>query len=136
MEEDLLALLVDASEAGGGSYLVAGLPINWVTHPQGDPLPGVVLNLISGAEGYTQGGRNGLLQARVQVDVYAEHAAEALFLAGEIEAVLSGFRGAGGKGSFEGIFLTSKRMGREGGTNEAERPFRRSMDLDVNWRAT
>jgi hypothetical protein len=136
MERDLLGLLVAASAGGGGVHLAPGLPINWLVHPQGEPLPAVVLNIVSGAEGYTMQGRDGLLRARVQVDAYAHDLTQALVLGGEIEDALSGFRGAGADGFFEGVFLTSVRMGREGGANEAERPFRRGMDFEVNWRAT
>lgn len=137
MEEDFKALL---TAADGGAYpLLAAATVNWFEHPQGQPLPCVVLHKVSGAEPYAQDGRTGLVQARVQVDVWADAGpSDALLLAREIEALLSGYRGAvsGGLGRFQGIFLTSTRSGREGGSNEAERPFRQTMDFDVNWRAT
>lgn len=135
MEEDLRALLL-AAAGGDHVHLVEGLPINWLVHPQGEPLPAVVLNLIGGAEGYTMQGRDGLFRGAVQIDAYAHDLAQAVHLGREVEAVLSGYRGPGAAGVFGGIFLTATRMTREGGTNEAERPFRRSMDFDVNWRAT
>lgn len=71
----------------------------------------------------------------MQVDVYALTGDLAVRLAREVRNILDAFRGAGATGFFEGIFLTATRSGREGGANEAERPFRQSMDFDVNWRA-
>lgn len=134
MEEDLRALLFTA--ALSGRLFTSEIEINWGEHPQGSALPGVVLNMISQAEGYTQAGRNGLTQATVQIDVYGPDYATVVGVAREIRDALSGWRGEAACGFFEGIFLTATRSGREGGTNEAERPFRESMDFDVNWRAT
>ena len=132
MEDDLRELLLSAAVTG--TVFVPGIEVNWDAHPQGEALPGVVLTRIAGAEGYTQTGRDGLLQAVVQVDVYGPDHAPVVGIAREIAAALSGYRGDGVCGFFEGIFLTATRSGREGGTNEAERPFRQSMDFDVNWR--
>lgn len=132
MEDDLRELLL--SVALGGTLFTPDIEVNWGTHPQGAALPGVVLNRIAGAEGYTQDGPNGLLQASVQIDVYGPNHDDVVRLAREIGAALSGYRGDGAYGFFDGIFLTATRGGREGGTNEAERPFRQSMDFDVNWR--
>jgi hypothetical protein len=134
MEEALVALLTGA--AGAGITLLPDAPVNWIVHPQGVALPGVVLNLVSDPQGYTQDGENGLRQARVQIDAYALDASEAIRLGREVRQVLSGHRGAATGGFFEGIFLTNARSSREGGTNEAERPFRLGLDFDVNWRAT
>jgi hypothetical protein len=134
MEEDFRELLQYA--ALRGHALTPTTEINWGVHPQGVDLPGVVLNLVAGAEGHTQQGRDGLTRAVVQVDVYALTYEAALYLAREVRCALDAYRGAVTCGVFEGIFLTATRSGRESGTNEAERAFRRSMDFDVNWRAT
>lgn len=130
-KEDLRALVIEAATHGMDVF-----EVSWDEHPQGADLPAIVLNLIGGAEGYTQGGPDGLMRASVQIDVYDARQAQADTAAGLVSAGLSGFRGAGLTGFFEGIFLTATRSGREGGTNEAERPYRQSMDFDVNWRAT
>jgi hypothetical protein len=134
MEEDFRDLLRTA--AASGVLLTPAVEVNWVEHPQGRALPGIVLTLVSGLEGYTQAGPDGLTRAVVQVDVYAMAHHVAVGLAREVRTVLSGHRDFGTRGFFEGIFLTATRSGREGGTNEAERPFRQSMDFDVNWRAS
>jgi len=42
-----------------------------------------------------------------------------------VRAVLDGYSGGG----FQGVFLAGSRDTREGGTNEAERPFRVSLDF-------
>jgi hypothetical protein len=134
LEEDLRGLLLAA--AAGGAALTPAVEVNWDVHTQGVALPGVVLTLVSGGEGIAQDGPTGLEQVAVQVDAYAATPGAALALAREIRTVLHGFRGDGATGFFEGIFLTATRSGREAGANEAERPFRQSMDFDVNWRAT
>jgi hypothetical protein len=134
MEEDLRKLLLTA--ALSGRLFTTETEVNWGEHPQGATLPGVVLNTVSQAEGYTQAGRNGLTEATVQIDVYGPDYAGVVGVAREIRDALSGWRGEAVCGFFEGIFLTATRSGREGGTNEAERPFRESMDFDVKWRAT
>ena len=134
MEEDLRELLLAAAVTG--LWLTPATEVNWTAHPQGTPLPGVVLNLIAGAEGYTQEGPNGLTQSVLQIDVYGTDQAQVIGVARDVRTALSGYRGPAACGFFEGIFLTATRSGREGGTNEAERPFRQSMDFDVNWRAS
>ncbi|MGR3452880.1 DUF3168 domain-containing protein [Pseudooceanicola sp.] len=121
MEEELRALLL----ADSGVTALASDRVNFGAHPQGEPLPAVVLNTISGAEGYTLSGPDGLLQARVQVDVYALTYGDAKRLARAVIAVLSGYSG----GSFQGVFHESSRDSREDG--EARRPFRVSMDFTV-----
>ena len=110
------------------------IEVSWDEHPQGVGLPGVVLHQVSRSQGYTHDGPDGLTRASVQVDVFSLRQDQAEYGADAVAAFLSGYRGAGATGFFEGIFLTATRSGREGGTNEAERPFRQSMDFDVNWR--
>lgn len=135
MEEAFTNLLTTAS--GAGIALLPGVPVNWGLHPQGAALPGLVLTVVSDQQGYTQDGESGLQRASVQIDAYGGDAGTVLRLGREIRAVLSGYRAAAAGGFFEGIFLVARRgPAREGGTNEAERPFRMSMDFDVNWRAT
>lgn len=52
--------------------------INWGVRPQGDPLPGAVLQVIYPGRMYTQAGADGIGNPRLQVDVYAATAAQAL----------------------------------------------------------
>jgi hypothetical protein len=129
MEEALRTLL---SGAAAVTALVPATRINWGVHPQGEPLPGIVLTLISGAEGYTLTGPDGLSQGRVQVDCYAHDYRTAKLLSRAVIAALSGYRGGG----FQGVFHAGTRDSREGGTNEAERPYRVGVDFTFTWSET
>lgn len=128
MEEALRAILLASS---GVTALAPAARINWGAHPQGAALPGVVLTVISDAEGLVMNGPNGLSLGRVQVDCYAETYTGAKVLARVIRAVLHGFHNA----NFRLITHVASRDSREGGANEADRPFRVSMDFTTAWRA-
>lgn len=128
MEEALRALLVGATSVTA----LVGTRINWGAHPQGDPWPGLVLNLVSGADGMTMQGPDHLNMGRVQIDCYADSYGEAKTVSRAVIDALNGYRGAG----FRGVFHASTRDSREGGTNEPDRPYRVSLDFMVNWRAT
>jgi hypothetical protein len=128
MEEAFRALLL----ASGEVTALAGTRVNWGAHPQGHALPGIVLNVVSDAEGHTLQGPDGLSEGRVQVDCYALTYREAKLLARAARAALDGASGGG----FQGVFLAGTRDGREGGTNEADRPFRVSMDFMVHFTTT
>ncbi|MGR3593043.1 MAG: DUF3168 domain-containing protein [Limimaricola soesokkakensis] len=103
--------------------------INWGAHPTGLPWPAAVLTVISDTQGYTLDGPDGLSAIRVQIDCYAATYDAAKDLSRAIRAKLSGYSG----GQFQGVFLAGLRDGREGGTNEADRPFRVSMDFMVHF---
>ena len=128
MEEDFRALLL--ADSGVASF--AGSRVGFGERPQGGGCPAIVLNTISGAEGLTMKGPDGLLQSRVQVDTYALSYAEAKAAARAIVSALHGYRGGG----FRLVEHVSTRDSREGGTNEAERPYRVSLDFMAHWRAT
>ena len=129
MEEQLRALLLASS---GVTALAPAARINSGTHPQGAGLPGLVLNTISDAEGLTQQGPDGLFEGRVQIDAYAMTYGQAKQLSRAVRAVLHGYSGGG----FGLVQHVATRDSREGGTNEAERPFRVSLDFTTAWRAT
>lgn len=126
MEEALRALLM----ADVGVTALAGSRINWGAHPQGQPLPGVVLTLVDDGEGHIYTGPDGLSQGRVQMDCYALTYKDAKGLARAVRAALDGYRG----GNFLGVFHAGSRDSREGGTDEADRPFRCSLDFMTHWR--
>lgn len=126
MEEELRARLL----ASGPVTAICSDRVNWGAHPQGQPLPALVLAIVSDARGLTYSGPDGLHQARVQIDAYAPGYMAAKSLARAVRAALEGYRGGG----FRGVFLDTVRDGREGGTNEADRPFRISMDFQTHWR--
>jgi len=125
MEEAIRALLLADSGVSGH----VGGNVNFGTHPQGKPFPAIVLNTVSDAEGYTLSGPNGVTQARVQADCYADTYGAAKLLSRAVRSLLSGYSG----GAFQGVFHVGTRDGREGGSNEAERPYRVSMDFMVHF---
>ena len=128
MEEAIRARLL----ATAAVTAICSTRINWGSHPQGHALPGIVLQRISGAEGATLQGRDGLDVGRVQVDAWALDYGAAKTLARAVVASLHGHRTA----PFQGVFHEATREEREGGSNEADRPYRVSLDFIVNWRAT
>lgn len=127
MEEELRAVLLSAS---GVMALVPETAVNFGGHPQGHPLPGVVLTTISDFEGLHMQGRNGLSEGRVQADCYAHTYAQVKQVSRAIRAALHGYRGGG----FRLVEHVATRDSREGGSNEADRPFRVSLDFLTHWR--
>lgn len=127
MEEALKALL---AATAGVTAIAPAARINWGARAQGLALPAVVLNVISDAEEYTLQSRDGLSRGRVQVDCYGETYAQSKQLSRAVRAVLSGYRG----GNFRLVEHVATRDSREGGANEADRPFRVSLDFLTHWR--
>ncbi|MCA0923001.1 DUF3168 domain-containing protein [Pseudooceanicola nanhaiensis] len=128
MEEELRARLL----ATASVTAICGTRINWGAHPQGAPWPGVILRVISDVEGHTLKGRNGVAHARVQIDCQADSYGGAKRLARAVRAALSGYRG----GLLQAVLFADAREGREGGSNEADRPFRVSLDFFVHYTTT
>jgi hypothetical protein len=126
MEQELRAILLAASSVTD----VVVNRINWGSIPQGQPYPSVAMHVIDEVTESTMTGPDGLFQGRVQIDCYALTYSQSKILARAIIAVLDGYRG----GVFSGIFLASARDSRESGTNEADRPFRVSLDFATNRR--
>ena len=128
MKEELRALLLDNAGVSG----IVGTRVDWGARPQGAALPAVVLYTISETPGYHLTGADALDVARVQVDCLASKFAGATLLSRAVIAALGGYRGGG----FRGVFHLSTRDDREGGANEADRPFRVSLDFNVNWKGS
>lgn len=129
MEHALRALLAADTAVAA---IVPIARINWRSHPQGAGLPAIVLRTISGVDGAHMQGPNGILEARVQVDCYAMKSEDAAQLGRAVKKALHFHRG----GNFLGVFHAGTRDGREGGSNEAERPFYVGMDFTLTWRET
>lgn len=128
MEEQFRAIL--AANAGVAA-IVPLARINFYTHPQGASLPAMVLNVISGAEGVTLTGRDGLERGRVQVDCYATTYSGAKTLGRAAHDAMHAYSG-GGFSLIEGVAMGDFR---EGGSNEAERPYRFRLDFNTHWRS-
>jgi len=110
--------------------LVPSVAIVFGDFVQGRPYPCVVCDVVSGFEDMTHAGPNGLLQGRVQVDCYSNDYTQVWAIADRVVELLNGYRG----GSFGGIFHRNQSGRREGATNEADRPYRVSLDFEINWR--
>lgn len=98
MEEAFRALLTGHAPI---TAIVPAARINFGRHPQGAPLPGIVLNVVAdGSADYSLDGP-GRYDARVQVDVYAQTYNGAKTLQRAVLARLEGYRG----GPFQMIAL-------------------------------
>lgn len=125
MEEDVRTLLL----ADGGVSAIVGTRINWGAHPQGASMPAIVLTAVSNVSGHTLDGPWAMSDGRVQVDCYADTYSSAKALGRAVRTALDGYAG----GTINAVFFENAQDGREGGTNEAERPFRMSLDFFVNY---
>ncbi|KEJ97430.1 Protein of unknown function [Pseudosulfitobacter pseudonitzschiae] len=103
--------------------------VNFGSHPQGTPWPGVVLYTVGDAGSYTLQGSSGLSKARVQANCIAPSYSAAKQLSRAVRDALSGHASAG----LQGVFHVGTRDGREGGTNEATRPHLVSLDFIVTY---
>lgn len=127
MEEEFRAILL----AHPAIADLVGDRVDWGLHPQGAPYPAIILNVVSGSDGQTMNGSNGLFQGRIQVDCDGFSYQSAKAVARAVRALLHCYRGGG----FRLVTWVSTRDGREGGSNEVERLSRVSMDFTVAWRA-
>jgi len=121
MEEQFRAALL----ASSGVTAICGTRIDFGANAQGAAYPRVVLWTIGDNEAHNLQAPDGHSVGRVQVDCYAVTYGQAKQLSRAVRAVLDGYSGGG----FQGVFLAGSRDTREGGTNEAERPFRVSLDF-------
>lgn len=129
MESDLRALLV------GHAPLTAlvGQRIYWDEVPQGADRPCIVMYLVSGARGYHMQGPDKLKDGRVQFDCQAVLSTDKWAVARELEALLSGYRGAVGNTYFNGMFMLLSRDKSEPATKSGT--FRvRQLDFEIWFR--
>lgn len=124
MKRDFRALLTGSAAV---TAYAPPLRIEWGTRTQGNPLPGVVLNLIGNADGLSMDGPDGWFEGRVQVDCYALDYDDADALAEAIREILHGYSG----GDFQLIRHDRTQEEFEGGA--ADRPFRISQDFQTIW---
>lgn len=73
--------------------------------PQGATYPAASMRMVSPGIDYLLTGESGWHQARVQLNVVATSSTQALQVASEIRARVSGHRGATGATAFDGIFV-------------------------------
>lgn len=126
MEEELTAWLL------GGTALAAliGGRINWDERPQLEILPAVTLQEISAPVEYHHGGRTDLQRVRVQADIWAATATQALAikraLVARIEALQTSPSGVLAAGFIENDFTTDPET-----LGGSARVFRRIVDIFI-----
>jgi len=125
MEEEFRAFLLATSTITSQ----VGDRINFGTQPQGHLFPAIVLNTVSDIDGAHMNG-GGPSEGRVQVDCYAATYGAAKLVSRAVRSALHLYRGGG----FLLIKQISANDSREGGTNEAERPYRSRIDFKTIWR--
>jgi hypothetical protein len=127
MEQELRALLLGY---GPLSALLADR-IHWDERPQGEALPGVILQGVDRRQQSTLNGLSGLYIGRVQIDAHALTRGAALSIADQIEARLDHCRAGG----FLFMAQDGRRNGRAGGGKDGPRIFSVSMDFNTTWKA-
>lgn len=128
MEEAIRARLL----ATAAVTALCGQRIDFGASGQGAAYPRVVLFTIGDAEGHNLQGPDGHSIGRIQADCYATTYGQAKTLSRAVRAALDGYSGNG----LQGVFLAGSRDTREGGTNEADRPFRVSLDFITHYNPT
>lgn len=108
--------------------------VHWLRQPDGvTGYPYVNLTLVSDPRGYHMGGPSALRKSRVQVDVWAETYLGAVAVAKVLDALLSGFSGAVGDVSFQGIFIVGEGDFTDKTAGGERQLFRRRVDLSLSW---
>jgi len=125
MEEEFRALLTGSAAVTA----ICGNRIEYGGNAQGAAYPRIALYTIGDNEDHNMKGPDGLSVGRVQVDCYATTYGGAKLLGRAVRAVLDGYKG----GNFQGVFHAGTRDTTEGGSNEADRPFRSSLDFITNF---
>lgn len=127
-ESEFRAILTGSSAV---TDIVPAARLNWGEAPQGAAAPYVCLWLISHFDRTHLRGVTGLFESRVQIDVYAATAKQAMDLGEIIASLLHGYS----SGGFQLIRREGTRgPNRETGTNEPTRLHRRSHDFFSHWR--
>ena len=124
MEEALRTLLLGAQTVTS----LVGTRIDWGARVQGAGLPAIVMMVVSDVNDHLLSGPADPV-ARVQIDCWGGDYASAKATARAVRAVLDGTR----SGILKAVLLENVRDGREGGSNEADRPFRTSLDVFVHY---
>lgn len=113
---------------------LAGLPAERVTpnrRGQGEGLPAIVYQTVSGPREQSDDGFIGIVQKRMQVDCYARTYTEAKRLAGRVILGLEAFRGVLGDTDFRLITVEDERDGDDAAGDRPEQPQHVSIDFMV-----
>lgn len=127
MEEALIGFMLSDAPLKA----LVGDRIDWQKRPQGDALPSISMQRVSGVRDYAMQGPTGLVQSRVQVDCWGETYASALAVARAARDLLSGIRRHIGATELQGAFIDGERHDFEKEGNAAEGFHRISMDFQI-----
>lgn len=105
--------------------------IHWDVMLQGQPLPNIVMFVISGITDYTMQGPSGYAMTRVQFDCRGSTAAEARSVAQALQTRLSGFSGPFEDFAFQGCFEQSQRTRAD--KDDGSVWFTDSRDFTIHW---
>ena len=104
---------------------------------QGEPLPAIVYQEISGVDDNDSGGSTNLVDARFQVDCYAATYLETMTLAAAVRAALNGYAGTSDGTVIHSIFKI------DGGDipnlspgNEALKRYGKRLDFRIHYKPT
>lgn len=107
---------------------VAGGRCHWVAAPQDEnEKPYLVLNRIGGVPDYHLQGASGLVESRLQIDIYDLTRWGAEQTARQVTGLLSGYR----NGPIRGIFINAERDLPASDASGVNRLFRISIDLTI-----
>ena len=123
MEELIRAALLNA----GPVTAIAGTRIEFGGNTQGTQRPRVALWTIDNGEGLVLGGTDGVQTGRVQADCSAGTFGQAITLGRAVKDALHGYSRA----PLRMVSLIAYRVTREGGSDEADRPYRVSLDFQT-----
>lgn len=124
MDELFWTLLANAPAV---QSLVSGR-VYWGVAPQDEPMPYLVLNVISATDHPHMQGAGGFWQYRVQVDSYGTDRPSARNLSRAVRGEINGTRA----GEIRLILFDAEREIHEAGASG--RPFRISQDFIITWR--
>lgn len=117
--KELITVLL-ASVAGGRRY--------WVAAPQDESVkPYLVLNRIDGVPDYHLQGASGLVESRLQIDIYDASRWGAETTSRQVKSILSGYRG----GMIRGVFINDERDLPASDAGNVTQLFRISLDLTI-----
>ncbi|HAF38069.1 MAG TPA: hypothetical protein DCG72_03710 [Gammaproteobacteria bacterium] len=127
MEEALVTLLL----SDAALVALTGTRINWGRRPQDNStVPAIALHRITGTRDYTMAGPSGLVESRVQADVYAGTYSAAKLTARALISAINGYDEAVSGVDFQRISVEGERD-----TNETESGgrylYRCSIDLNI-----
>lgn len=117
-----------------GVTAIASTRVGWGRRRQGSALPAVTLYRVSGAPTYAMEGPDGYVEARVQVDLFADTQAEVMALRDAVVLAASGYRGTVGTTAFQGVFVVREANFSDAGETDTARLARISIDFTIHHR--